>query len=155
SLDQPETLEFVKFFRHLLREILCLAPIFSCVVKFPDIIVKRNGRRLYPRRHVLGHSGPTLVVDSAIAKHFKVLRLVSLRGFFIVERVQHADAFDRILLHTVHKDRLWKSSSLKDRRRNIDDVSELRSNLAFCFDPLWPMDDRSIPRSAKMRGYLL
>ncbi len=54
----------------------------------------------------LRHRGPALVVDAAVAEHLEVLRLVPLRRLGVVERVEHADALDGLLLHAVHRDRL-------------------------------------------------
>ena len=45
-LDQPQALQFVKLFRHLLRQIVCLAPVFIGVVEFPIVVVEC--RRLSP-----------------------------------------------------------------------------------------------------------
>ena len=59
-----------------------------------------------PRRLVPGHRGPAFVVDAAVAEHLEVLGLVPLGRLGVVERVQHADAFDRLLLDAVHRDRL-------------------------------------------------
>jgi hypothetical protein len=56
---------------------------------------------------VLRHRGPAFVVDAAVSEHLEVLRLMPLRGVGVVERVEHAHALDRLLLHAVHRDRLW------------------------------------------------
>ena len=45
-LDEPEPLQFDELLRHLLRQVLRLAPILGGVVELPDIIVKRGPRSL-------------------------------------------------------------------------------------------------------------
>ena len=107
-LDQPQPLQIVELFRHLLGEILRLAPVLGRVVELPDIVVEGRGfrRSRSPGRPVLGHRGPALVVDAAVAEHLEVLRLVPLSRLGVVERVQHADTLDRVLMHAVHGDRL-------------------------------------------------
>ena len=104
---------------------------------------------------MLRHRGPALVVDAAVAEHLEVLGLVPLRRLGVVERVEHADALDRVLLHAVHRDRLGQSRRLEDGRRDVDDVVELRADLALGLDALRPVDDRAVARAAPVRGDLL
>ena len=96
-LDQPQPLQFVQLLRILLRQILRLGPVGGGVVQLPDVVVE--GRQLdvpgQPRRAVPGDGRPALVVDAAVACHLEVLCLAPLGRFGIVERVRHADAFDR------------------------------------------------------------
>ncbi len=79
--------------------------------------------------------GPALVVDAAVAEHFEVLRLVLLGRFGVVERIRHADAFDRMLLDSVDKLGCGNSGQLQEwseRRRSRDGtVGEFR----LCLDP--------------------
>jgi hypothetical protein len=81
------------------------------------------------------------VIDAAVAEHLEVLRLVSVGSLGVVERIEHADAFDGLLLHAVHESRLRKLRRLENRGRNIDHVVELRANLALALDPARPVDD--------------
>ena len=87
-LDQPEALQLVELLRHLLGQILRLAPVLGRVVEFPDVVVERDSLLAdqHPGRAVLRHRGPALVVDAAVAEHLEVLRLVPLRGLGVVER---------------------------------------------------------------------
>ena len=51
--------------------------------------------------------------------------------------------------------RLREPGRLQDRRRHVDDVGELRADLALGLDPLGPVDDRAVARAAPVRGDLL
>ena len=107
-LDQPQPLQLVQLLRHLLGQVVRLAPVLAGVVELPDVVVEGRGFLAdeQPRRLVPRHRGPALVVDAAVAEHLEVLRLVPLGRLGVVEGVQHADAFDRVLLHAVHRKRL-------------------------------------------------
>ncbi len=156
-LDQPQALQLVELLRHLLGQVVRLAPVLVGVVELPDVVVE-GGHLLadeQPGRLVPRHRGPALVVDAAVAEHLEVLRLVPLGRLGVVERVQHADALDGLLLHAVHRDRLGESRRLEDRRRDVDDVVELRAHLALRLDPLRPVHDRAVARAAPVRRDLL
>ena len=50
----------------------------------------------------------------------------------------------------------WGSpASLKDGRRDVDHVMELRARFAFAFDPLGPVHDCPVACATPMRGHLL
>ena len=98
---------------------------------------------------------PSLVVDASIAEHFEVLRLMSLRRVGVVEAVDHAHALHRNLTDAVHHIWLWYLSSLKDRRRYVDEVVKLVSKLPLTGDPLRPMHDHPVARAAPVRCDLL
>ncbi len=83
-----------------------------------------------------GHGGPALVIDAAVAEHLEVLGLTPLRRLGVVERVQHARALDRRLLHAVHDGRLRQSRRLENGRRDVDDVVELGAVSPFPLIPL-------------------
>ena len=110
-------------------------PVRGGVVQLPDIVVEGGQLDLsgLPRRSVSGHRGPALVVDAAVARHLEILRLAPLGRLGVVERVQHADAFDRALLHAVDEDRLGQAGRFQNGRRNVDDVMELA-----CGSRPWP-----------------
>ena len=77
----------------------------------------------HPRDAVPGHRGPALVIDAAVAEHLEVLRLVPLGRLGIVERIQHADALERRLLHAVDECRVRECPPLRGpsaRRRSRD-----------------------------------
>ena len=99
-LDQPQALQLVELLRHLLRQVVRLAPVLVGVVELPDVVVESRGLLAdeEPGRLVPRHRGPALVVDAAVAEHLEILRLVSLGRLGVVEGVQHADAFDGTLL---------------------------------------------------------
>ena len=132
-LDDPQPLQFAQLLRHLLGEVLGLAPVLGGVVEFPHVIVERGIAARDPGRVVLGHRGPALVVDGAVAHDLEVLRLVAFRRLGVVERVEHADAVDRVLLDAVHRDRLGNARRLEDGRRHVDDVRR-----TACGSRPWP-----------------
>ncbi|SID61144.1 Uncharacterised protein [Mycobacteroides abscessus subsp. abscessus] len=146
GLDQPQPLQFMQFFWHRLGQILGLAPILGGVIQFPHVVVE--GDRLFahqqPRRLVLGDRGPALVVDPSISEHLEVLRFMPVGRLAVVERVQHAGALDGMLLNAVDEHRLWYSSGLQDRGRNVDDVMELATNFGLRGDALGPVHDRAV-----------
>ena len=65
------------------------------------------------------------MVDAAVAHHLEVLGLVPLGRLSVVERVRHADAFDRALLDAVDEDRLGQARHLQNGRRDVDHMMEL------------------------------
>ena len=154
-LDEPEALQLAELLRHLLGEVLRLAPVLVGVVELPDVIVERRGLFLRPGVRVPGHRGPALVIDAAVAEHLEVLRLVPLRRLGVVERIEHADAFDRRLRHAVHRERLGYSCRFENRRRDVDDVAELRADLALGLDAFRPVDDGAVACAAPVRRDLL
>ena len=105
---------------------------------------------------MLRHRGPPLVVDGAVAhnisKYWVSCRSAALAS---LKAVEHARALDRVLLDAVHRDRLGNARRLEDCGRHVDDVAELRADLALGLDPLGPVDDRAVARAAEVRGDLL
>jgi hypothetical protein len=152
---QELALQFMELFRHLLGEVVRLAPVLIGV-ELPDIIIEGHhlGADQQPRCPVLRHRGPALVVDAAIAEDLEVLRLMPLGGLGIVKGVAHADALDGVLLDAIHRLGLREAGRIEDCRRHVDDVVELRPNLASGFDPLGPVDDGAVARSAPVGGDL-
>ena len=153
--DEPEALQLVELLRHLLGEVLRLAPVLSGVVELPDVIVQRRWLFLRPRVGVPRHRRPPLMVDATVAEHLEILRLVPLRRLGVVERVEHADAFDRRLRQTVHRKRFGYAGRFENRRSDVDDVAELRANFALGLDALRPVDDGAVAGAAPVRGDLL
>jgi hypothetical protein len=90
------------------------------------------------------------VVDAAVADHLEILRLVTFRGFRVVERVDHADAVQRLLHDAVDERGCGQLGDLEDRWCNIDDVVKLRADLSFGLDPVGPVDDRAVARAAEV-----
>ena len=108
-----------------------------------------------PRHAVPGHRRPALVIDAAVAEHLEVLRLVPLGRLGVVERVEHADAFDRRLLDAVDDRRMRQPGGFEDRRRDVDHVMELAADLALRLDAVRPVHDRAVARAAPVRRDLL
>jgi hypothetical protein len=84
------------------------------------------------------------VVDPAVAEYFEVLGFVPVWCLCVVEGVQHAHAFDGLLLHTVDEQRFGQPGGLQQGRRHIDDMVELPTHFALGGDPLRPMHDRAV-----------
>src|SRR5271154_7151031 len=147
----------MQFFGHLLGQVICLAPVFIGVIELPHVVVECRGFLTleYPRRLVPRHRGPAFVINAAVAEHLEVLCLMRFGSLCIVEGVRHADALDRMLLHSVDEGRLRQTRHLKDGWRDVDHVMELTAELACPLDSLGPMYDRPVTRATPMRGDLL
>ena len=148
GLDDEETLQLGELLRVLLRQVLRLRPVGVRVVQLPHVVVERALVGADPRHAVPRHRRPSLVVDAAVAEHLEVLRLVPLRRLGVVERVEHADAFDRRLLHAVDDGRMRQAGGLEDGRRDVDHVMELAADLALRLDAVRPVHDRAVARAA-------
>ena len=153
-LDQPLPLQLVELLRHLLGEIVRLGPVLVRV-ELPHIVVECGPWGHDPGRVVLRDRGPALVVNAAIAHDLEVLHVMLLGGLGVVERVEHADPLDRVLLNAVHRNRLRQTGRLEDRRGHVNHVGKLRANLAPGFDALGPVDDGAVARAAPVGGDLL
>ena len=73
----------------------------------------------------------------------------------VVERVEHADAFERCLLDPVDEGRVRQLRRFEDGRRDVDDVGELGPRLAPCGDPARPVHDHAVAGAAPVGGDLL
>ena len=137
-LDQPKPLQFMQFLRILLRQVLGLRPVGVAVVELPDVVVEGRQHRAahLPRRAVLGHRAPALVVNASVAEHLEVLGLVPLGRLGVVEAVQHAGALVRALHHAVDDRRLRNARRLQHRWRDVDDMGELVAHAALVLDAL-------------------
>ena len=154
-LDQEEPLQLGKLLRVLLRQILRLGPIGVGVVQLPEVFVEPALVGAEPGYAVPRHRRPSLVIDAAIAEHLEVLRLVPFRRPGVVERIEHADAFERRLLHAVDHGRMRQAGGLEDGRRDVDDMMELAADLALRLDAFRPVHDRAVARAAPVRRDLL
>lgn len=67
----------------------------------------------------------------------------------------HADAFQGRLLNAVHHGRRRDVSGLEDGRRDIDDVVELVTCLAFARNAFRPVHDRSVARATQWEATCL
>ncbi len=134
-----------------------LAVVDVAVVQLPQVVVERRHLAAdhHPRRLVLGHRTPPLVVDAAIAEHLEVLQVVTLRRRRLVERVEHAGALDRRLLHAIDHRRFGEPCRFEDGRREVDDVGELRAQPTLLLDPVGPVHDGAVAGAAPVRGDLL
>src|SRR5213075_3089255 len=86
---------------------------------------------VFPRQApVSDSSDPAIVVKCPVPEHLEVLRLSLLLSVLVIEAVDHANAFDWLLLHTVDFGGLWNVSGLENGRRDIDRMVELGANAA-------------------------
>ena len=154
-LDDEEALQFGELLRVLLRQVLRLRPVGVGVVELPHVVVEGALVGAEPRHAVPRHRRPPLVVDAAVAEHLEVLRLVPLGRLGVVERVEHAEAFERRLLHAVDDRRMRQAGGFEDRRRDVDHVMELAADLALRLDAVRPVHDRAVARAAPVRRDLL
>ena len=60
-----------------------------------------------------------------------------------------------VLWRAIHDFRLRQLRRFQNRRRNIDDMMELRAHLAFCLDALGPMNHHPVAGAAETGGNLL
>ena len=152
-LDQPQPLQLGQFLRILGGDVLRLRPVVGAV-ELPDILVERRRRIGLPRRSMLRHRRPTLMIDAAIAHHLEILDGMSLGRLRVAEGGRHADALERRLRDPVDEGWLGQSRDVEDRLRHVDDVMELAANLAFSLHALRPMHDHAVARAAPVRGDL-
>ena len=153
-LDQPKALQLGELLRILGGKVLAPASSHRGR-KAPRSRIE--GRRLIglPRRAMLRHGRPTLVVDAAIAEHLEVLHVVRVRRLRIRKAGRHADAFERRLRDAVDDGRLGQSGNFEDRLGHVDDVMELAADLTLAFHAVRPVHDRPVARAAPVRGDLL
>ena len=95
-----------------------------------------------------GAGQPAVLVDRAIAEDFEVLRGVSARSLGVGERIGQAHAFDRSLDRSIDALRLGQAGRFQNRRRDVDDMVPLRTQLALRGDALGPVDHHPIAGAA-------
>ena len=96
-------------------------------------------------------SDPTIVIERPVSEHLEVLSLSLLLSVRVIEAVDHADAFDWLLLHAVHFGGLWNVSGLEDGRRDIDRMVELGANPTAVLDARRPGNHDRVACPTKMR----
>ena len=130
--------------RHLLRvvrrEVMCLAEVVGQVVQLGRIRVwvpgaRRVGhdglRRQDPRDACRPHrEPPAVLVHGTVADRLEVLLGVPLRGIRRREAVREGDPVEGLLFDAIDGRRRRDASDLEDGRRDVDDVGELRPELA-------------------------
>src|SRR5262245_65886754 len=95
------------------------------------------------------------MVYRAVRRDLEVLGRVPRGGLRVVEGVDHADAFDRLLWEAVKQHRGLDARGFEDRRDNVNDVVKLRAQLARGFDALRPTDCQAVSRPPEVRRRLL
>ena len=99
-----------------------------------------------------GRGDPAVVIDGAMAARLEILDVAGRGRGGVVERVEHADAGDRLLRDPVDLGRRLDAGRLIDRRDDVDHVVELRAQAALLLDVSRPGDDHAVARPAEMRG---
>ena len=95
------------------------------------------------------------MIDAPAAHDLEILGVLGGLGFGVIEGVDHAHAFDRLLRDPVDHIGLWKVSGFQDRRHYVNHVVELLSDLAPGFDALRPAYGHAVAGTAKVGGDLL
>ena len=131
-----EVLHLLDLLRHLGGKVGELGGVLLDVIELPlvprDHIGRRGGAQL-PRNGRRGRRRhPSIVIDGAIAEHLEVLRGVPSRciGVRLVPGVDHAHAFDGVLLDAVDRIGRRDAGRFEDGRNNVDDVMELAADAA-------------------------
>ena len=157
GLDQEERLQLGEPLGVQVRHVACLGPVGGGVVELPDVVVEVGELDLPdgPRRAVLGHRRPALVVDPAVAVHLEVLRGVALRRVGLVEAVAERRALDRVLRDAVDRGGVGQSGCLEHGGGDVDDVVPLVAQLAPGGDAGGPVHDQAVARAAVVGGDLL
>ena len=152
---QKEVLQLLELHRILRGQIVGEAEVVPGVVEFPFVIEERCAWLHLPRCPVHGAGQPAVGVDGPVAHDLEVLDIVSARRLGIGKCVHHAHPFDRLLWRAIHDFRLRQLRRFQNRRRNVDDMMELRAHLAFCLDALGPMNHHPVAGAAETGGDLL
>ena len=153
---QEQPFQLAKPLRLLRRKVVGLREISLEIVEFPNVLVRipRRQSRAHrePRRQRPEGAGePAVVIDAAAAVVVEVLRVLARRRLGVGERVDNADAVDRILLEAVNYLRRLDAENLVDGRRDVVDVMELRPRRLVRLDARWPGDGHRVARAAEMR----
>ena len=150
-------MQIEEFLGVLFRQVLGLAEVLGEVVKRPGILIgigrRAQGFPGFPKWHGAGH--PAVVEDRAVGRHLEVLGRVPRWDLRVVERVDHADAFHRLLRYAVEQPWGLNVGGLQDRRHDVNDVVELGSHFTAGLDPLRPANGQPVPRAAQVRRDLL
>src|SRR5450432_1279275 len=98
---------------------------------------------------------PSVVIDSTVRGHFKILRSVPGRNFGRIETIHHTHPLNGLLFDTIHSIRSLYSGNFKYSGNNINHMMKLGTDSANVFDMTWPGDRHSLACSTEMRSHLL
>ena len=153
---QKRSCSFTELLWVLRRKVVAFAEVFVHVVKFPFVIIHVDGFAHLPwceRRR--GAGDPAIVVDCAVGGHLEILGTTFRSRCCVVERIDQAGAFDRLLWYPVeHRGRL-QAEGFKDGWSDVDDVMELRADGSLILDPHRPRHDHAIACATEVRRDLL
>jgi len=156
GLGEKQRFEIQQLLGILLRKIPCLAEVLGDVVELPRIVIRVGHHVVHlPRqslRRCAGH--PSILVEATIRRDLEILGRMSRGRLRVVEGVDHANARQRPLLCAVEDEGRLHADCLQNRRRDVDDVMELRPDLTLRLDPIRPAYGHPVSRSAEVRRNL-
>ena len=98
---------------------------------------------------------PAVLVDRPVTDDLEVLDGVTLRCVRVLEAVEEARPFHRLLRGPVHDLGLRDTGRFEDRRPDVDAVRELGAQPTGVLDPFRPGDHHAVARAAEVGGNLL
>src|SRR5260370_4177348 len=98
---------------------------------------------------------PTIVIDSSVAEHLKILCRMRCLGLGIVKGINKRSSIERPLFRSVNHFRERKTGSFQRGRRDICYMRKLGTDFTLGFDALGPVHDHPVTGSTKMRCDLL
>src|SRR5262249_1944047 len=98
---------------------------------------------------VIGRRLPALVIDGAAAQHLEILCRPRSRGRGVGERGRQAGAVDWPLADAVEDRGNRDAGRARDRRHDVDGVTDLAAQPATRRDPAWPVHDQRRPHATE------
>src|SRR5262245_18533195 len=104
-----------------------------------------------PRKPAMAGGGnPAVLVERAVTEHFEILNVPRLSRFGIIEAINHAYAFDRLLLYTIDLCRLGKVRCLENGGSYVSDMMKLGADSAGILNTIGPGNDERVACATKM-----
>src|SRR5437588_9767136 len=125
------------------------------MVEFPYIFCERRILYHQPGHGMASTGHPAIVIDPSVSEHLEILRGMLRLGVCLVKRVNKRSSIERTLFRSIYHFRERKTGGCQRGRGYICDMRKLRTNFTFGFDPLGPVHNHAVARSAKMRCDLL
>ena len=102
-----------------------------------------------------GARHPTIVIDSPVAEHFKILCRMRRLCVCLIKCVNEGSSVEGPLFRSVNHFRERKTGGFQRSRGDIRDMRKLGTDFTLSFDAFGPVHHHAIARSAKMRCDLL